>query len=258
MERKNKIRHLFDIILTVLLILVVLCGIVWFADRFGMISLDSIFYGETLPTELTNDYGRIEDALADFESKKETYDRFEVSLDNAKQTLGEISMPDTMYWEAQITVLDGDKERVTDFKVYKSFENYRIDISGTQYKTVIHNGSATYIRNNLTSQSRIIEKDSDFSFLDQINIAGLDSLLKNDDNRIMDVYIMNINNVDCMYVEYTNERLDKYDRYFVSLEFGCVVDAVSRLGDDTVYRLETINIVRAPDIKDSYFSIPKT
>ncbi len=242
---KRICEYFFSGVFVALLCLLVL----WFINYFKVFNLppfiSEFFDGKKEePDASYYDRTRFYEFLEENSISSNDADFVELTGDNVASMAETLISDENYFLEVQCKFFSGKDSIVTLHKIWSSHDKKRVDTIG-QSENVTHviKDGQTYILNNYNGESKVIKGDTDFILSDMINIADIKKYFEHDKTQVLDAKLVETDTDKCLYVKFYAEDLDKTDEFYISLEKGVVLNAVSAIGGEVVFEQTTLEYI---------------
>ena len=254
LNEKNKLSSAVLLILLVLIILGVLSYIIFGLRHFNLLELKFPAFIENL---LSNNNGAtvqnkgddsdIYDFLENVANNTEIEEIdsretfiFEISLENIRDVIENIMLPDNIYIESKAEYYHGNEiSKTVETSLWKKGGKFRyhVKINSRDEILYINDGQREYIGDFTANNNIIKNSDELFSFANIPNIPDINYYLDLlEDSKIVNYVLVQTNdNENIARIKYEIPSLDQYENIFVSLDTGIVLEVRSDYGNNTTY-----------------------
>ena len=223
--------------------------VLWFINYFKVFNLPDFvtefFDGKKEESDASYyDRARFYEFLGENGAFLNSVDYVELTHDNVSSMVETLIFDENYYLEVKCEFFSGKDSASTVHRIWSDIGKKRIDTNG-QNESVTHviKDNETYILNNYSGESKVIKGDTDFTFTDMINIADIKNYFEHDKTRVLDAKLVTTDTDKCLYVKFYSDSMDKTDEFFISLEKGVVLNAVSYIADEVVFEQTTLEYV---------------
>lgn len=252
-------RKVIDVIITVVIVVLVAFSLLWFVHTFNVFEIPDFIRRIIEPdTDYSVTVDRSEaDLLALIESEEyigSDYTYVSLAADKAKQLLRSVPHTNSFYWNVEVEVSYGGSVRTQEHSIYKKNDKVRVDTEedGTMLTTVFADGKVFSV-NAATGVRSEFSGDTDFSYMNIINVAALEYFFNDKDAEVNYVAVVNVGDEQFLYVEIPKSNISGVDKYFVSLVHGTVMYASSSIDGVEYFTQKTVKFEANSVIPDSAF-----
>lgn len=251
---ENKLKNIFSIIFNIILVLALVLGLYYGMYRLKLVTLpqflESLFQSGKDINQITvipGDDGEIYQSLKRKESTQTVSIKTNLSHDNIKQLLKNISENTHYYWEAKVTLYSSGKQLQTKSIIRRYESNFRIEnynSAGTLLKAAADNKTTLTEKTfNPTTRSYSI-KNYPTGSMSMFLLAGVpdtNSFLEYGDseNALFSLIESDLGTLLCLEFEKAYKQNTQKELYFISLDYGITVRAETYENDALVYLCET-------------------
>ena len=242
---KRICEYFFSGVFVALLCLLVL----WFINYFKVFNLPTFisefFDGKTEePDASYYDRTRFYEFLEESGTSSSTTDFVQLTGENVADMTKTLMSEENYFLEVQCEYFSGKDSVSTLHRIWSSSDKKRVDTIG-QNENVTHvlKDGETFILNNYSGESKTIKGDTDFILSDMINIADINKYFEHDKTQVADAKLVESDNDKHLYVKFYTESLDKTDEFFISLEKGVILNAVSLIGEEVVFKQTALEYI---------------
>lgn len=240
-HHKKIIEYFFSAFIILLVLLLLLGFLLYFSIvptpafltevfGFGKSEVDSSYYNES---EFYAFLQNNQNGTSDIKT-------LHVNVDNAADFITALKTHDNFYWEIDTIDFYKNYEMSYSHSVWAQAERMRADtVSQYQNTTVIVEEEKTVVRNNKNGDIRTFEGDTDFTFESVVNIADVEFYIDSPDSTMREASLVNTETEKYLYVVFENETLKKTDEFYISLDYGIVLFAVSYIDGEKVFTQTT-------------------
>lgn len=258
---KNRVVSKILNALWLLLVFSIIIGaFLWLIYAFNIFSFKDIWTSFRIEKTNETDNEKYEnvllDLLPDNISNSKQYSFLDLSSDKARELLYSFEAPENYFWEVETYSGIQNAKRNQTHRIYKKGNKIRVDtIDKYIDMTTVFADNNTVIKNNKTGEIRKISNDTDFSYDNIINLASLVFLFSETEQKINFISVEASDGLEFLYVEFPKNKVNGIDEYFISLDYGIVFSATSKIDDEIVFSQKTINIDTKSMISDETFEI---
>jgi hypothetical protein len=244
-EKKTRKRRILECFFSGVFIALALILLIFFLNRWGIFPLPQIIsdffnFEKGEVDQSYYDEERFYEFLSNNTSSDTEIKEVKLTVDNVSEFIRAIPVYSNYYWEIESQMLYSDKSTLYEYTIHSHNERYRIDeIHGNKNLTTVKDSEETVIRDNVTLNKRTIIGDTDFSFENLISIADIDFYLSSPDSVIKEARLIDTDTEKYLFVEFYTETLRKTDEFYISLDYGVVLFAMSRMGEEIVFTQKT-------------------
>jgi len=240
-HQKKIIEYFFSAIV-ILLVILLLSGFLFYFSiiptpqflteifGFGKEEIDPSYYDET------EFYAFLQNNQTDSSEIKMLH----VNVDNAADFITALKTQENFYWELDTVDIYKSYEAKCSHSVWAQNGKMRADtVSQYQNTTVVFDDSETVIRNNKNGDVRTFKGDTDFTFESVVNIADVEFYINSSECIMKDASLVNTETEKYLHVIFENQDLKKTDEFYISLDYGIVLFAVSYIDGEKVFTQTT-------------------
>jgi len=250
----NKLHDLLLSALNVIIIIAVLAGIMLGLNKIGIFQfpdfVESMFgINGDQTTILPSDDGKIYKSLSSGKSDKTFTVTADLSPENVRQLLENVSPSLNYYQEVNVTVYSGDSSSTSKATVQKTDGSYSVslyDSEGTLRKEIkMHDDTTDVTLHRANGQSSTISLPSaDFDISDESGVVVTHERFLETQTELTDsdysVSASQFGTIMQITFKTDRETYSQTEIYWLSLDYGIVTRAECYEGDKLVYLLETL------------------
>ncbi|MCI8388297.1 MAG: hypothetical protein HFE63_07540 [Clostridiales bacterium] len=191
---------------------------------------------------------------------------FDVNYENLRAALLGEPEPEGISQTVQITYYSGNNSYSRRVQFTRYGENFRIErYYGKRELLIIGSSTTMYYLDNTTGISRSLPRADDISPENEVGLPSINDLLAivgefpdseaqvGDETtapRYVDCELTLLRTADgnVYYVEFTDTLFGVREEYFVSLEYGIIIQHNTYSGDKLVYSCETLSFSASPEV----------
>lgn len=239
---RNKIIEYFFSALIILIVVLLLLGFLLYFKiiptpaflgnvfDFGKEEVDSSYYDES----------EFYAFLQNKQSTEADVKTLHVNTDNAADFIEALKTCENFYWELNTVDVYKNNEASSSHSIWSQDGKMRADtVSQYQNTTVVIDGDKTVVRNNKNGDVRTFEGDTDFTFESVVNIADIEFYIDSSDSAMKEASLVNTETEKYLCVVFENSELGKTDEFYISLDYGIVLFAVSYIDGEKVFTQTT-------------------
>lgn len=252
-------KKVIDVVITVVFVLLIAFALLWFVHTFNVFELPMFIrrFIEQDSGYVTNVDSSEVDLLSLIESEdyvSDNYTYVSLTANKAKQLLKSVPQPSNYYWQVETSFSYAGEQRKQKHFIYKQNDKIRVDTdeNGIVFTTVFSEGRV-YSINNLTGEKSEFSGDTDFTYMNIVNIAALDNFFNDSEAVVKYVAVVDVGEEKFLYVEIPKGTVNGLDKYFVSLDHGMVMYASSSIDGIDYFTQKTVEYDADSVISDSAF-----
>lgn len=258
---KTTVAKIADIVLSLLILAAVILALLWFVHAFNVFKLpafiENVFWPKEEPKETTDVY---EEKLIALVEKQPyisgEYELVTLTADKALELLSGVVPVSDFFWNVETTYRHDSDIRTQKHMIYKKGDKVRVDTveDGSDTTTVFLDGNTTVLDNE-TGESITFSGDTEFDYTELVNIAALKNALENTTTSVNEIAIAEFENEKYLYVEIPKPVINGTDVYFISLDYGLVLEATSSLDGKVYFTQKTQTFDANSVISDNAFDV---
>lgn len=245
-DKKSVLKKIFGYFFFGAIALLFLVLVLWFLSYFKIVELpefitnifntdkaenvDSHYYDESRLWELIS-------------SENQEVSEFSyVSLDagNVGDFIFALNTVDDYFWYVKTQFFYEHRELNIFNSVWSGGDSVRIDeVSDYSDLTYLFENGTVTVLNNLTGERSISSGDSDRIFANIITVADVKKYIESKKSTVREACIIEYDGEKYIYINVYTEELDKTDEFYVSVDYGIVLYAMSEIASEVVFTQTT-------------------
>ncbi len=185
-------------------------------------------------------------------------EKVEITKENVQRVIASMSRPETCSYQSRVTLYSSTGS--TSWK-----NNHYVKNGYT--KTEQYNASGTLIKHIITGKGMIYvwrpggdarywsghlgDANSDT----EQRIPTYEDIVNRDPSELLDAKYVSYNGGNCIYVKAGDPELEYVDEYWISLDYGLLIHAVTSLGEQVIYEME-LGGISTDAVSDNVFLLP--